>query len=231
MKIIAVELENFRRFRKPVRLNGFQPGMNVVVEPNEAGKSTFLEALYAAIFIRSSAKTELVRSFCPYGDEVGPRVALEFEVGGKNLHVEKRFLKAASAFLVEDGKRFEGEAAEDRLQDILGFERGNNRGSDVDARGALGLLWVSQASALEVQNPNSRVRDDVISVLEGRLAASRGDLGLMRSAKPSTTITANSEAPRRQSRLASFSWPSTRVSERERSFKNVRKDTAPTRAP
>lgn len=72
MKLRSLDIDNFRKFRKPLALSGFSDGLNIVVEPNEAGKSTLLEALRAALFVRHSAKSELVRSYCPSGDDVAP---------------------------------------------------------------------------------------------------------------------------------------------------------------
>lgn len=174
MKIVSLELENFRRFRRPLRLDGFTDGLNVVVAPNETGKSTLLEALRAALFIRHSARTELTRSYCPIGDDVAPRVAVEFEVSGERWQVEKQFLRSHRVQVTGPRGRFESDAAEERLQTLLGFERGNNRDTDPDTRGSLGMLWVEQASALEVDAPNRLVRDNVRSALEGEVGAITG---------------------------------------------------------
>ncbi|MBL8652356.1 MAG: AAA family ATPase [Sphingopyxis sp.] len=174
MKLRALEVANFRKFRKPLEITGIAEGLNIVVEPNEAGKSTLLEALRAALFIRHSAKSELVRSFCPFGDEVGPRVGLDFEVDGEAWRLDKQFLKAASITLVGPSGRFESDAAEDRLQTLLGFDKGNNRGTDPESRGALGLLWVEQASALAVEPPGHLVRNNIRSALEAEVGAVLG---------------------------------------------------------
>ena len=174
MRIVSLELDNFRRFRRPLRLEGFEPGLNVVVEPNETGKSTLLEALRAALFIRHSARTELTRSYCPIGDDVAPRVSVGFEVAGERWQVEKQFLRSQRVQLTGPRGRFESDAAEEQLQTLLGFERGNNRGTDPDTRGALGLLWVEQASALRVDAPNRLVRDNVRTALEGEVGTITG---------------------------------------------------------
>ena len=174
MKIRSIELTNFRKFRQPMTIAGFQDGLNIVVEPNETGKSTLLEALRAALFIRHSAKSELVRSFCPFGDDVAPKVAIDFELDGNAWRVEKQFLKAHFVNLSGPGGRLESDAAEDKLQALLGFEKGNNRGSDPETRGALGLLWVEQASALGTEAPGRLVRDNVRGALEGEVGAILG---------------------------------------------------------
>lgn len=174
MKIRSLEVANFRRFRAPLKLDGFTDGLNVVVEPNETGKSTLLEALRAALFIRHSAQTELTRSYCPLGDDVGPNVAVAFEINGESWAVEKQFLRSKRVSLTGPRGRFESDAAEDQLQRLLGFERGNNKGTDPDTRGSLGLLWVEQASALSVTAPNRLVRDNVRASLEGEVGAITG---------------------------------------------------------
>lgn len=174
MIIRSLEVANFRKFRDPLRIDGFTDGLNIVVEPNETGKSTLLEALRAAFFIRYSAKTELVRSYVPIGDDVAPRVAVGFELKGKVWSLEKQFMKAPSVRLTGNGGRRESEAAEEALQELLGFERGNNRGSDPEARGPLGMLWVEQAGAFAVESPNRLVRDTVRGVLEAEIGAVTG---------------------------------------------------------
>lgn len=174
MIIRSLEVENFRKFRDTLRIEGFTDGLNIVVEPNEKGKSTLLEALRAAFFIRYSAKTELVRSYVPIGDDVAPRVTVGFELEGQPWTLEKQFMRSPSVRLTGGTGRRESDAAEDALQDLLGFERGNNRGNDNEARGPLGMLWVEQASALAVESPNRIVRDTVRGVLEAEVGAVTG---------------------------------------------------------
>jgi DNA repair exonuclease SbcCD ATPase subunit len=174
MIIKSLEVANFRKFRDPLRIDGFTDGLNIVVEPNETGKSTLLEALRAAFFIRYSAKTELVRSYIPIGDDVAPRVAVGFDLKGQEWTLEKQFMKSPSVRLTGVGGRRESDAAEEALQELLGFERGNNRGSDPEMRGPLGMLWVEQATALSVEGPNRIVRDTVRGVLEAEVGAVTG---------------------------------------------------------
>lgn len=174
MILKSLELANFRKFRDPLRIDDFTDGFNIVVEPNETGKSTLLEALRAAFFIRHSAKTELVRSYIPIGDDVAPRVVVGFELQGQPWTLEKQFLKSYFVRLTSSSGRRESDAAEEALQELLGFERGNNRGSDPENRGPLGMLWVEQASALAVESPNRIVRDTVRGVLEAEVGAVTG---------------------------------------------------------
>jgi energy-coupling factor transporter ATP-binding protein EcfA2 len=174
MILRSLEVANFRKFRNQVRVDGFTDGLNIVVEPNETGKSTLLEALRAAFFIRYSAKTELVRSYMPIGDDVAPWVSVGFEIGGQAWNLEKQFMRAPFVRLSSADGRRENDAAEERLQELLGFERGNNRGTDPETRGPLGMLWVEQATALSVESPNRIVRDTVQGVLEAEVGVVTG---------------------------------------------------------
>lgn len=187
MILKSLEVANFRKFREPLRIEGLTAGLNIIVEPNETGKSTLLEALRAAFFIRYSAKTELVRSYVPNGDDVAPKVTVGFEVKGELWTLEKQFIKSSHIRLNGGGIRRESDAAEEALQELLGFERGNNRGSDPETRGPLGMLWVEQAGALAVESPNRIVRDTVRGVLEA-------EVGMVTGGRRFDSIRANIEA-------------------------------------
>ena len=57
MKLSRIVLEEFRKFRQPLALDGLQPGLNLFVGPNRAGKSTVAAAIRAAFLERYSTKT------------------------------------------------------------------------------------------------------------------------------------------------------------------------------
>ena len=123
-----------------------------MIEPNEAGKSTLLEALRAAFFVRHSTKGQLAQSYLPHGDAVGPEISVAFDVAGNPWHVSKRFLRGASVGL-------EGAA------------RGSSSRVDPATQGVLGLLWVMQGDGLDTRPPGPMVRDAVHATLEGEVGA------------------------------------------------------------
>ena len=55
MKLRSLALNQFKKFTAPMRLDGINDGLNVVVGPNEMGKSTLLNALRAALFEKYSS--------------------------------------------------------------------------------------------------------------------------------------------------------------------------------
>ena len=173
MRIRELTIENFRKFRQLTVLSGFDDGLNLVCEPNKMGKSTVLEALRAVLFERYSAKSDRIRSFRPYGDEVAPTIGLTFEINGEQWTIKKRFLQTPSVLLEGPSGRVQSDEAEEKLQALLGFARAGNRGSDDESRGALGLLWVEQGTwSLAV--PGNTARKTLEDVLAGEIGAVTG---------------------------------------------------------
>jgi len=58
MKLRSVAVNQFKKFTSPVRLDGIGDGLNVVVGPNEMGKSTLLDALRAALFEKYGSRAQ-----------------------------------------------------------------------------------------------------------------------------------------------------------------------------
>ena len=165
---------NFRKFRDPMVLEGLGSGLNVVIEPNETGKSTLLEALRAGLFVRHGTKNQLAQSFMPFGENVAPEVEIEFQIDGELWRVAKKFLKSPALEVRGPKGRTSGEAAEEQLQALLGFERSTSRDADLDSYGALGLLWIGQGDALSVRAPGEIVRNSLRSTLEAEVGSIMG---------------------------------------------------------
>lgn len=199
--IRRIALENFRKFRAPHEIAGLTGGLNIVIEPNETGKSTLLEAVRAALFLKHGSKTRLIGSFQPTGDNVGPQVALDFEVGGAAWSLTKKFLKSPSVELSGPTGRQQGDAAEQALQTLLGFETGQQGAAfDKALHGALGMLWVPQMDGLTVEAPGGTLRDLIGATLEGEAGALIGSAAFDRvrariEGQYVTYFTARSGAP------------------------------------
>jgi DNA repair exonuclease SbcCD ATPase subunit len=153
MKLRALELEQFRKFDRKVRIAGMADGLNLVVGPNEMGKSTLFAALQAVLFERHRSHAQTVKSLQPAGHEgASPRVALSFEIGGGCYRIEKRFLRRPGAELsLPDGRQLHGEAAEEALEGLLAgagaVGRSGGRRGPPDAQGVWSLLWVGQGQS------------------------------------------------------------------------------------
>lgn len=174
LRLRSIQLTNFRKFRTPLSITGLTDGLNIIMEPNETGKSTILEALRAAFFVRYATGNQLTRSYAPHGESVAPRIEVEFDIGDANWSVSKQFLKNSAVDVRGPSMRAQGDEAEALLQDILGFEKDTSRGGNIAAYGTLGLLWVGQAEALSITAPGDLVRDTVLSTLEAEVGTIMG---------------------------------------------------------
>lgn len=169
-----IAVDGFRKFRTPFAIENLSDGLNIVIEPNETGKSTLLEALRAAFFVRHNTRNQLAQSFAPYGEAVGPEIKVSFDVDRSPWSLTKRFLKSPWVEISSPHGRAQGDDAEARLNALLGSVRDTSRGGDVSTYGALGLLWVAQTEALAVAGPGQIVRDTIASTLEAEVGSIMG---------------------------------------------------------
>jgi len=88
MILRSVELENFGRFRG--QTVEFRRGMNLVIGPNEAGKSTIAESIPAVLF-----GTDRLEKFKPWGRNSCSAV-LFFEGQGRTIQVKRNLRDALS---------------------------------------------------------------------------------------------------------------------------------------
>jgi DNA repair exonuclease SbcCD ATPase subunit len=169
-----IALDGFRKFRTPFQIDGLTHGLNIVIEPNETGKSTLLEALRAGFFVRHSTKNQQAQSYVPHGEAVGPEIRIGFDVDGAPWTITKRFIRSATVEVTGPQGRAHGEEAEARLNSLLGSVRDTSRGGDISTYGTLGLLWVGQTEALSVTAPGQIVRDSIASTLEAEVGSIMG---------------------------------------------------------
>lgn len=172
--IRRIAIENFRKFRDPFTIDNLTDGLNIIIEPNETGKSTLMEALRAAFFVRHNTQNQLAKSFAPRGDSVAPKVEIDFTIDGAEWSLRKKFLKSASIDVEGPQGRAQGDDAEAMLNMLLGSVRDTSRAGDVSTYGALGLLWVAQMDALEIRAPGPLVRDTITASLEAEVGSIMG---------------------------------------------------------
>ncbi|MCD0505638.1 AAA family ATPase, partial [Bordetella petrii] len=179
MKLRRIALQEFRKFREPVTLDRLADGLNVIAGPNEAGKSTLAAALRAAFLERY--KTTKVADLAPWGMQgARPSVEVEFEHAGRRYLLRKSFLsRARCELLVDDGaERHEGEAAENALAALLGFEFPAKGQSRAEHGGIPGLLWIPQGEGQNLLEPAGHAQGhlrDALTRLTGELASAEGD--------------------------------------------------------
>ena len=161
MKLRSLTVNQFKRFTEPTRLGELNDGLNLVVGPNELGKSTLLDALKAVLFERYSSRAQPIVALQNYRSGAAPVVELVFEVDGAEYTLTKRFVKRAYARLrCPEGTLLEADSAEDKLRDLLGFAEAGIRGANPESLGMWGVLWVQQGQSFGRPNlPNSALKN------------------------------------------------------------------------
>ena len=177
MKLRRLTVNQFKRFTLPTQLGKLGDGLNLVVGPNELGKSTLLDALRAVLFERYSSRARPIMSLQNDRSGAAPVVELVFEVNSSEYTLTKRFIKNAYVRLqCPDGVLLEADAAESELRNLLGFAEAGNRGANSETLGMWGVLWVQQGQSFGRPNlPDSALaslsaglESEVGTVLGGR---------------------------------------------------------------
>lgn len=177
MKLNRLRIEQLRQFRQPLEISGLAAGVNLIVGPNESGKSTVVRAIRAAFLERY--KSSSVEDLLPWGDSAAsPTVSLEFEWRGESWKLTKTFLRRQRCDLEVAGRPFSGEAAEEKLADLLGYQFPGRGASKAEHWGIPGLLWIEQGAGQDIE-PSVRYAGGYLkSVLDeslGEVASSAGD--------------------------------------------------------
>lgn len=175
MKLRSLAVNQFKKFTVPMRLDGIENGLNVVVGPNEMGKSTLLDALRAALFEKYSSKAQPITALQNDRNQAGPVVELAFELDDGVYRVTKRFVKKPYARLsCPDGRTLEGDAAEDMLRTLLGFDEPGKAGAKAETLGMWNVLWVKQGQSFGALDLPESARSNLHNALESEVGTVLG---------------------------------------------------------
>ena len=172
MKIRAVRLKEVGRFSDPIAIEGLSGGLDVLIGPNEFGKSTILKAVKAALFDAHRSKHRKLDMLRPYAGGA-PLIEIDFEVAGNPWRIRKQFLSSPTAELrdLHSGSVTRGVDAEARLEELLG------------GAGRFALLCADQGMALASMTPletggaafMSAIECEVESIADGSAARFVGE--------------------------------------------------------
>lgn len=170
MRIDRFAVRDFRKLVGDVEIAGLAPGITVISGENEEGKSTLLKALQAAFFDRHGLTGKAIDEIVPFGTEGScPCVEVEFELDGTSYRLEKAFARNPAVALEGGAERWQGDAAEDRLRELLGFSRPGRGGASEEHRGLAGLLWVEQGRAFAPLGINRDSQAVLREAIEGEV--------------------------------------------------------------
>jgi chromosome segregation ATPase len=170
MKIRSIAVNQFKKFTTPMCLDDIGDGLNVVVGSNEMGKSTLLDALRASLFEKYSSKAQPITALQNDRNQAAPVVELAFEVDDGIYRIRKRFVKKPYAHLFcPDGRKLEGDEAEDTLRNLLGFDEPGKSGAKPETLGMWNVLWVQQGQSFGAVNLPDSARSNLHSALESEV--------------------------------------------------------------
>ena len=175
MKLRSLALNQFKKFTTPMRLDGIEDSLNVVVGPNEMGKSTLLDALRAVLFEKYSSKAQPIAALQNDRNQAGPVVELTFELDDGLYRITKRFIKKPYARLFcPDGRTLEGDSAEETLRNLLGFDEPGKPGAKPETLGMWNVLWVQQGQSFGRLDLPDSARSNLHSALESQVGTVLG---------------------------------------------------------
>ncbi|OLL28488.1 GTP-binding protein [Burkholderia sp. SRS-W-2-2016] len=174
MKLQRIAIREFRQFSGQLVIDDLQPGLNLFVGPNEAGKSTIAEAVRAVFLERYKASH--LKDLLPWGLANGqPSVEVSFELDGIACRLSKQFVSRQRCELRIGQSVFSEDEAEDRLAALLGFSRAARGPLKAENAGVPGLLWVQQGATQELRDSTGHaaqyLRDALTQLSGGRESA------------------------------------------------------------
>ena len=170
MKIRSLAVNQFKKFTSPTRLDGIEDGLNVVVGPNEMGKSTLLDALRAVLFEKYSSRAQPIMALQNDRNQAAPVVELAIELDDGLYRVTKRFIKKPYARLsCPDGRNLEGDTAEDTLRELLDFHEPGKTGAKPETLEMWNVLWVQQGQSFGALDLPDSARSSLHSALESEV--------------------------------------------------------------
>ncbi|MDF1671261.1 MAG: AAA family ATPase [Pelagimonas sp.] len=173
MKLRQLELTNVRRFGgQKAQLGPFGDGLTTITAENEAGKSTFFDALHALFFVPHGSSSQEVKSLQPYSGGAAS-VAAVVEIDGTEFRVEKSFLVQKSAKIIDCSS---GQVIKQQGDAEAWIEENINKVN----KGPAGLLWVRQGAThvdpegKDKDASNVAARRDLMSSVRGQIDAVTG---------------------------------------------------------
>ncbi len=145
MQLHRLRVRNYR-IHKDTEIE-FDARLTLVEGPNEAGKSTLMEAARRALFLRANYNGALRDEMRSRAGGGHPEVELEFEIGGERWTLRKTFAGPSGTVSLtpETGASLHGEEADARLSELLRGEEplgGRAAASQLPSRWQ--HIWVQQ---------------------------------------------------------------------------------------
>jgi uncharacterized protein YhaN len=166
MRIRRLRLVNFKRFADHEIL--LEPGLNLIVGPNESGKSSIAEALSTVLFADPGSRSPGIRSLERWGGTGGMTLELDFEQGADSYRLTKDFGSGTA----ELARETEGDVIADRSQidriiaGVVGFDTR-------EAFESIASVHQDDLASLEGRGGEAR-RGALVPLIERKMTSSSG---------------------------------------------------------
>lgn len=173
MKLRRVAIRSFRKLARPILIDPLGDGLTILAGDNEEGKSTVLAALKAALFEHHTVGGSVREAMEPHGGGV-PEIEIAFELAGRRYGLSKQFRRGGVTLETPAGL-LENDAAERRLQELLGFDRRQGRSALLPRhQGLQGLFWVDQGTTFRGLDEVEVGRERIIAAIEAEVGTVAG---------------------------------------------------------
>jgi DNA repair exonuclease SbcCD ATPase subunit len=166
MRFRRLRLVNFKRFADHEIV--LEPGLNLVVGPNESGKSSIAEALSTVLFADPGSRSSAVRALERWGGQEGMRLELDFEQGDESYTLKKDFGKGTAELVRHSEHDVIADRAEinQMISNLVGFETR-------DAFESIASVHQDELASLEGHGGQAR-RGALVPLIERRMTSSSG---------------------------------------------------------
>ena len=142
MYLQEIEIHNWRGLtHQHLKLT---PGINIIHGPNESGKSSLRQAIWAALTKNPTSKAKDALSARTWASSSNPKVRVDFHLDGDDWSVQKTFLSTVGSRLLKGGRLLASDkAVHDHLEQLL------------SKAVWMGSLWGEQGDMALVQVPRA----------------------------------------------------------------------------
>lgn len=166
MRIRRIRLVNFKRFSDHEIV--LDPRLNLIVGPNESGKSTVVDAIGTALFGDVASKARAVKDLERWGASGAVRLEFDFDHGTESWRLIKDF-GAGRVELTQagDDRRISDRGEVDRrVREMIGF-------ATRDAFESVAAVRQGELAALEGRAGSAR-RSELVPMIERKMTSSSG---------------------------------------------------------
>jgi DNA repair exonuclease SbcCD ATPase subunit len=166
LRIRRIRLVNFRRYADHEII--LDPGFNLIVGPNESGKSTVVDAIATALFGDVASKARTLKELERWGSPGAMRLEFDFDHGKQSWRLVKDFGAGRSELAEVGGLEVIGDRGEvdRRVREMVGF-------ATRDAFESVAAVRQGELAALEGRAGSVR-RNELVPMIERKMTSSSG---------------------------------------------------------